>query len=354
MLASREGDQFDQNSLSLLATTAGQIANALEKSSLYSQTDESLRRRVVQLLALTRVSQVLNTTLELERVMRLVHEEVLRTTQAECGAIMLFDYKNGSGPQTRFAVGETSQLALSELELQVIKTGEPQIIEDFASLDLPPPHPEIRSALLAPIAFEETVAGLISLHSMTPGNFDKTALDIVQSLSVQAAIALGNAQRTRNRSEQSRNRRVENLTNLLETSRLTDRAVFGRFDSIAYAIQNASPFDIVLISVYRPQDGCLMRIAGAGIPLAAFEDLKNHLQPWSAIQPLLRSQFQYGNSYLIPHESASVVDSSQVHVVQVMPSVDDAMVLPGAWHPDDFSLSLQRNGSSRSGGVDAP
>jgi len=82
---------FDRNDLSLVATTAGQMAAAIERSSLYTQTDESLRRRVEQLTALTRISRELNTTLELKSLLQLVYDELLRTTQADCGTILLFN-----------------------------------------------------------------------------------------------------------------------------------------------------------------------------------------------------------------------------------------------------------------------
>lgn len=82
---------FSSGDAQTLTTAAGQLAAAIERAALYSQTDQSLRQRVDQLVALTRVSRELNTTVKLDDLLQRVYDEVLRTTRSDCGSVLLFD-----------------------------------------------------------------------------------------------------------------------------------------------------------------------------------------------------------------------------------------------------------------------
>ena len=81
MLASHRPNFFNQGDAVTAATAAGQLASAIEQSTLSSQTDESLRQRIDQLTALTRTSREITNTLDLNTVMRRVYDELLRTTR---------------------------------------------------------------------------------------------------------------------------------------------------------------------------------------------------------------------------------------------------------------------------------
>jgi GAF domain-containing protein len=204
MLASRNEGFFERSDISLITTTASQLSGAIEKSTLYSQTDDSLRRRVEQLLALTRVSRELNTRLDLQPLMESVYNELLYTTQASCGNIWLFELTEQpvEMPKIILAVGDALEEQLISIEQKAVILEEPLIVADYAGpipeLDgavIEPPHEGIQSSLIVPIIYQEAIAGLIHLHARQVGLFDNTSLDIAQSLATQAAIALGNALR---------------------------------------------------------------------------------------------------------------------------------------------------------------
>ena len=93
----------------------------------------------------------------------------------------------------RFFVGDEPLTPLSALESLVMESGAPINIADFSRSEYPAPHPEIQSALIVPILHQRRHAGLICLHGKQAGQFDDTALEITQSLAVQAAVALNNA-----------------------------------------------------------------------------------------------------------------------------------------------------------------
>jgi len=354
MLGSRIADHFERSDLGLVASTASQLASAIEKSSLYTQTDESLRRRIGQLLALTRISRELNTTLDLHHILQLMYDELLRITQANCGTITLFDFVVGEpdNPRVILSIGDAlpaaPQAVLSPLEKSVLESEETLIIQDFSpeepTAEAPrylPPHEGVRSAIITPIAYQERIAGLIYLHSHTPACFDQTSQEITQTLAIQAAVALGNAQRYQEQKQRTEqlNRRVETMAKLMEASHALhiDLPLEQSLEAIAYAIQDSTPFNVVLISVYEPSSGDLLRLAGAGLPLDLWQELRSHPQRWSNVQELLRPEFRFSQSYFIPHDQLPVTPAD-LHTVTVLPLLDGARQDELMWHPQDMLL----------------
>ena len=91
MLGSRKTEFFNSYDLQVMLTAAGQLAAAIENSTRANQSDENLRRRVEQLIAIARVSRELNSTADLNSLLEVVRDESLRITRAECGTILIFD-----------------------------------------------------------------------------------------------------------------------------------------------------------------------------------------------------------------------------------------------------------------------
>ncbi|HEX7974336.1 MAG TPA: GAF domain-containing protein [Anaerolineales bacterium] len=354
---------FFQRGDTLSATTAAsQIASAIEQATLYSQTDQSLRQRVEQMTALTRISREINSTLDLEHLLQLVYNEALRTTQADCGTILLFELNPPSGqpPRVLLSLGDPLGASLHPLEQAVLDQGERIIIGDFAaapshqadstdrqgSLPVQPAHAGIRSALIVPIAYQGQVAGLIHLHAISPDHFDPASIEISETLAVHAAIALGNAYRYQEQVRRSDllNRRVETLSRLFETSQVlqAEQTLEQTLGSIACAIQAATPFEVVLVSVYDPGDCSLKRVAGAGIPLQTMTELRAHTQPWNGIQKLLNPEFSLGRAYFLPKEktpdlpedihSITFWDEGPAQPFETPPAQESL------WHPEDALL----------------
>jgi len=344
-LGSRTASFFDRNDLTLVSTTASQLSTALEKSMLIKQSDESLQRQVVQLLSLLRVSREMNVTLDLERLLQIVYDEALRTTKADCGSISLFDLTEAesASPRIMMQIGDPSNGQVSLLEKRVITGTESIILEDYgftehsAEIEVSPPHKGIQSSMIVPIAFQGRIAGLIHLHTHLKGQFDETSVEIAQSLAVQAAIALGNAQRYQEQKRRTEflNRRVETMATLVETSRslLTGQPFEQSLESIAFGIQDATPFSVVLISVYEIEKGNLLHKAAAGIPLEKIEELETRPQGWSEIQEKLKSDYRFSRSYLIPGDGKPFWPP-EPHLATSEMSKESGQV----WHSDDLCL----------------
>ena len=358
MLGSLRPGFFSPSDAAVIASAAGQLSSAIERASLSSQTDESLRRRIDQLTALTRISRELNATLDLERLMQRVYKEALYSTGADCGSILLFEIDDSPStlPKIRFQLGDEHPQELHPLERSVLKTGEPFLIPDFedqtiqqenlredpAAGDFSPPvaHSGVRSGLIVPIAYQEHIAGLIHLHAKAPGRFDSISLEIAQAMSVQAAIAIGNAQRFQEqivRSDQL-NRRVETLANLMEVSQSLqiDQPLEVSLEAIAYAIQVSTPFNVVLISLYDRENRVLRRVAGAGLTLSDMETLRTTPQPWAGVREVLDESFRLGQGYFIPHEKMPVLPAG-LHTLSPMTGIQVEFG-EGSWHPEDMLL----------------
>ncbi|RME86986.1 MAG: GAF domain-containing protein, partial [Anaerolineae bacterium] len=341
MLASRERDFFSTDDLQMMMTAAGQLAAAIDEATLSAQTDENLRRRVEQLTALARVNRELSATLDLPQLLQVVYDESIRTTRADCGTIRLLESdEKGNEPRVLLSLGCPTGERLLPFELQAVRSDEALVISDFEESEYRPPHEGVRSALLVPIAYQGEVAGLIHLHSGQEAFFDETAVEITQILAVQAAIAIGNAQRYQEQQRRGEllRRRAETLAKLVEiTGALTpDQPLESALASIAQAIRGATPFQVVLFSVYQPEDGMLRRVAGVGIPPETLAELRARRQPWQSVKQLLRPEFRIGRSYYIPHDRTPIIPSD-VHVVTLLPSSPEELS-SDSWHPEDFLL----------------
>jgi GAF domain-containing protein len=343
MLGSRVADFFNTDDLQILTTAAGLLAAAVESAALLNQTDESLRHRVEQLTTITHVTRELNASMDLTRLLEVIHEQSLRTTRADCGTILLFDTSSdASDPRVTYRLGCQGEEPLASLTLQVLSSGEPLLVSDFETDLLDAPHANVRSALIVPIAHQGKILGVINLHATSPHFFDQTALETLQTLAMQASIALGNARRFEEQSlaAEQLKRRSAALVHISEISSTAnyDRPLDKSLLAIATAIQQATPFTIALFSIYEPESGQLQRVAGVGMPTETLQELLSRKQPLQSIQQLLRPEFKIGRAYFIPVDQAPVIPAD-VHSVVPLHATDRPKSAQN-WDPEDFLLIL--------------
>jgi GAF domain-containing protein len=341
MLGSRKAEFFSNDDLQVISTAAGLLAAAIEDSALSSATDESLKRRVLQLTSIARVSRELNSMVDLNSLLQIIRDESMKTTRAECGTILLFDARASNlPPPVSLSIGCPHADDFSPFELEVISSGSPRIIASFTESRFTPPHEGVESALVVPIMNQGKTIGLIHLHAQKPSVFDDEALDVTQTLASQAGVALGNANRYQEQRQQAERlrRRAEALTKLSETNAFVnfEQPLDQSLRAIANGIREATPFGAVLISVYESDTGLLRRVTGVGFAQETLNDLLARKQPFSSIQQLLKPQFRISRSYFIPVDQAPIIPSD-VHMVTL--SVDAiGEKSPDAWDPDDFLL----------------
>jgi PAS domain S-box-containing protein len=340
---SRELSFFDQTDIQTIVTAAGQLAGVVEQSYLAAQTDESLRRRVEQMTALTRISRELGSSLDFKSLLQLVYAEALRATRADCGSILFFDLNRPGTEEkqlVRFYVGDLPSTERTPLELQALETREVVTVDDLAASEYPAPHEGVQSIMLVPVLYRQRIAGLISLHARSTGCFDKDAVEIAQSLAAQAAVALGNAFQYEDQARRGEllKRELETLSKLFQVSQFLrpGQPLEDALGAIAQAIQDATPFQVVLISMIDPNDpNTLRRICSGGLSQQAWDDLRTRSQPWKGAQVLLLPEYRFGSVYFIPADKRPVIPQ-EVHLYTVLPLEERQEV--DAWNPKDLLL----------------
>ncbi|MBK9602694.1 MAG: GAF domain-containing protein [Anaerolineales bacterium] len=340
MLGSFKPDYFNSYDLQVIATAAGQLATAVESSSLLNQTDDFLRRRVDQLSAVTRIGRELGASLDINHLLKTIHDESLHIVQATCSSVFLF-HQNGdpAGTEVELFAG-CGERELSAIEQDVLMTREPRLIADFSQGEHPQPHAGVRSALIAPITYQARLIGLISLHSNKLNAFSAGDIELAQILAVQAGISLSNAQRyqSEKRSAELMRRRSDTLVRLTDVSYSlgNDQPLDQALQIIARGIRDSTPFRVVLMSMVETETGMLRRLTAVGIPRETLNELLVRKQPLASVQQLMKPDFKISRSYFIPIDQSPVVPSD-VHMVTLdVTTASDK--LPNAWDPDDALL----------------
>lgn len=200
-----------------------------------------------QLSAITRVNRELGASLDFKHLLQTIHDEGLRAIKADCSSIILLEVNSDpSDPQIELSFGCESGRELFDIERTILKKNECQVINDFSQEGIPAPHEHVRSAIIAPITYQARTIGLINLHSSQPDFFKLEAVELVQTLAIQAGIALSNAQRyqmEKQRSELMR-RRSDTLVKLTDVSYgiSHDQPLDQALQIIARGIRDATPF----------------------------------------------------------------------------------------------------------------
>lgn len=311
MLASNTEEHFSQSDIQLAMTVAGQLAVAIERTSLATVTDADLRRRVDQLTALTRIGRELNTTTSLKHLLRYIHEETLKTTRADCGTIALFDLnaRDAHNPDVSLHVGDETGKNLHPLEVYAIQKQSPVLVEDFdnppESLDestLRPAHQGVHSALIVPLINQDKAVGYIHLHSNQPNRFDESALQIAQALALQAAVAVGNVHRyeIQRKNNQNLSKRLASYKSILLASEkgLNDLSLNEALDNIVAVIQSDITASVILVGY------CIHEVLtwrdSIGSSRISTDEFPQTPGSWTQVEKYLRPEYLLDGSYIVP------------------------------------------------------
>ncbi|MBI3162125.1 MAG: GAF domain-containing protein [Chloroflexi bacterium] len=196
--------QFDEAGLKLpkvILDDLSHIENALMQAS---EKIAAFQREQGNLLALADIGQVVNSSLELDEVLTIVMDNIVRLTKAERGFLMLRDEKGEM--TTRMARNwEMESINSSELTVsksvvgRVIESGEPLITtnaqEDtrFAGQESIVAF-NLRSILCVPLKVKNDLIGVIYADNrIRTGIFAETERDLLVAFANQAAVAIDNA-----------------------------------------------------------------------------------------------------------------------------------------------------------------
>ncbi len=237
---SAEVDAFNPDDVRSLSALAAQAAAAIERARLYEQmqqeiiereqAEEALRQRTCELELLTRAGQALTSSLDLDRVLVTVLEEVRHLLGVVASSVWLIALKTGelvcrqaTGPRSEIVRGW--RLAPGEgLAGWVARSGKSLIVPDagaderhFKGVDQQTGL-AVRSILSVPLRIKQGVIGVLQVADAEVGRFKPTDLQLIEPLAATAAIAIEHARlyeqaqqeiAERKRAEQALQHRVE-------------------------------------------------------------------------------------------------------------------------------------------------
>lgn len=274
---------------------AGQVAGAIQRARLADQTDASLRQRVDQLTALTRISQALNNLADLPALMRTVHTEAARATNADCSWTVLFPgFADPDDPSEGLIIGDTPDHQAPDLDslLPLAKNPAASITETSGD-GLLKDHNDLASTMAIPIHHAGQPAGLIHLHSRFPGHFDDASLRFGEGLASQVSAAIEAAERHRDQ-EARLEASLDQGNALAKIARLARRtrpdqpidSVVGDLAQILAGAIGAQRVDVFALTRHSQE---LRRIGGTGQQLGPSSGTGQADLTWSDIEAQLGS-----------------------------------------------------------------
>lgn len=230
----QESRVFSQREVELLHVIASHTAlatlkkpTANDKPSTEKHTEELLalaNRKIRELSLLNQISEVINSTLDLEELLDLALEESLAAVDADGGSIMLINEDTGkleivaSRGLPKELVETTSQEIGRSIAGWVAKHGESVLVTDAHKdprFNMPFYRDSIVSSASVPLKSRNGIIGVLNVNTMQPDRlFDERDLEFLQTVANQVAVALENA-----RLYGRVLRRTEQLNGLLRVSR---------------------------------------------------------------------------------------------------------------------------------------
>lgn len=177
------------------------LERALQESGRQVKVVEGERQR---LLGLSDTTRLVNSTLELDEVLRLVMDTIVQLTGAERGFLMLRDAQGEMAMRVARNWEQESinpnEFAISRTVIQrVIETGEPVLTTNAQEDPRFGGHESIvaynlRSILCVPLTVKNELIGVIYADNrIRAGIFDEAERDLLVVFANQAAIAIENA-----------------------------------------------------------------------------------------------------------------------------------------------------------------
>ena len=190
--------------LSFPRNVMDELQNLATTLPIISGKMEAFQKEHSNMLALAAVGQVINSSLELDEVLTIVMDNIVRLTKAERGFLMLRDDKNEMvirmGRNWEMATINPSELTVSSSIVgRVIESGEP-IVTTNAQEDHRFAGQEsivafnLRSILCVPLKVKNEMIGVIYADNrIRAGIFADSEKELLAAFANQAAVAIENA-----------------------------------------------------------------------------------------------------------------------------------------------------------------
>lgn len=195
----RDEHSFSHRDLELIETVGRQLGVAIYNSQLYNQTVVALEREQ----QLNEITRIISNTLDPKSILEKVGPHAVELVGGTGSSILLFDTKTkkplnlvsyNSPAGEKLTVNMEAHCACKK----VAETGQSMLIKNYQT------HPDVnrqlvdagvQTAIIAPIVFQETVIGVLSVFSDKKNNgFSQREVELIESVGRQAGVAMNNAQ----------------------------------------------------------------------------------------------------------------------------------------------------------------
>lgn len=356
-VANRRSGQYSSHDVATFSTVAAQIASSVERLLLFEATGENLRRRVEELDAIARVSNALTLTVELDKILESIRQEVAKATYADESTIALLrpmdDWATIDIPEMDRRLGNWGEnSALVPIEQEAVARGaESIIIPDYEVHELNAVPQNTRSAAAAAILYLDQVVGVIHIYDQRPNAFDDRAAGFLMTMASKASLAYQNDvlyQQQLVRGERLR-QRVEQLNRIFELGQMvqTNTDPVYVLEAIAFSIQHSVGYDTVLMLLIDEDTGNLRRVAHAGMPLETFTSTQDLTLSREDLDILLKAEYRTSETYFFPIEELKDWYTEGVPVLSA--AFDDNRSLEARgktwWHNGDIlAISIMGQG----------
>jgi GAF domain-containing protein/CheY-like chemotaxis protein len=203
----RERRPFDGEDLDILQSLGSQAAVAIRNATLYADT----RRSLEETRALLDVTEILNSTLEPQRLLKRVAIKIAQVCAVDRCTIERWEADRVLPLMSQFADGRrepamwqafTTEVPTPPREVPIharaIETRRPVVIEDAVASDLVPVEwPRIfglRSTMVVPLIRQDEIIGVMSLdYCARPGHYAPWQVNLAVAIAGQLVLSLENA-----------------------------------------------------------------------------------------------------------------------------------------------------------------
>jgi sigma-B regulation protein RsbU (phosphoserine phosphatase) len=204
-----KGKEFSQEDLELFSSLADQIAIALDNSYLFGR----LKKKTLETQTLLEVEKSLSSTLNLNELLELILDSLLKVVKFDAVAIFLIDESKQEiehikargfdpllEPDLQLKIGEgVAGWAAKTKESLIV----PNVKEDSRYIEA---RVETKSGMVVPIVSQDRVIGVFSLESDQLNSYDHDDLELLEAFASLAAISI---ERARQHEEILEKRRLE-------------------------------------------------------------------------------------------------------------------------------------------------
>ncbi len=311
-IANRTSRPYTLDDLKLVMSIAIQISATLDRVTLYESAGQNLNQRVQELDAISRVSNELTLTLNLDRILDVIRQEAARATGADGSTVALLkpssQWAELSVPEMSRRLGsERIADKLTDIEIEAAEGSvNAVLVADYADTALQALPQNARSAVAASFLFADEIVGVIHLYHSEANHFDGRASEFLMTLASKASLGYANAIRYDEQLERNTQlrRRVEQLNQIFELGQIlqsnTDPVTM--LEAISYSIQHSIGYDVVVVLLADEDGSVLRRVTQAGLPLDVFEQSKASVLKRSHLDALFNKEYLISESYFFPTE----------------------------------------------------